>query len=1383
MRGLKTLRMASHNVRGLAPKRWSEKTALIGRRWINMGLGIVCVQELKMKKCIFNIAQMNRKLPQWEIFWGFNTTTADAKSAGVAILIRKKLLKQGLKIVGAPVVHGNDGRLMHMKVEWGGHKIQIINAYLPNNSTEQRKFIDERLATISIDMTSMQVWAGDYNFVENPSLDRIVRTNGTITSPRKTSSSIGKHWQSKFPQLKDALRVKKPTSRQLTHFDYNGAARLDRLYVSANHQQYIVRAGTDSKTPLGTAWSDHLPATVELLGKTAGRKNAPRKKLFRARMWFAEVEELEVEFSNFLEEGVNQSEEMDKEELIEHFPKFKKQITGKMVELNKRQREMQQEQDAADENNFHTMWQTLCDVDTTEVSAAQEAEHVFQQYMQAHESRASAAEKRAKAHAAKTRKLNLHSNERPNAKLTAIINPKPKTAINAIKSAAGTLATTNAGCAQVLTRHYANISKQPLRDESSQEQVLDKLKPNLTEPIPADLGSAPITEAEVKFAIKHMKPSTAPGMDGIQINLYQKYKHILVPLLTRVYNAMFELNKVPKQLLDGLIIPLYKQDGDLTEAVNYRPITLLGTDYRILAKVLSNRLQPYLQKLISPSQTAFVPGRKIGENIITLKLLAKILKKRMKTVLVGVCDIKKAYDTVDREFLLKAMEKLGIPQSYIKWVKLLLSDTKAAAVVHGEIAQLIMFDAGVRQGCPLSPALYLFIGEVMVQVLKEAGVGITIDTPDGAFELVAVQFADDLKAMLKDEEQVLKFKEAMQLIKSAVNQELQERKSTLLSIGKTPGEGLPSEIHGFAVKKSAKALGIIFKDGDQEAVAHWENTQTQPQGALIEKLEKRCDNLANCNLSMFGRAFCTASYLTSVLLYHATFVTLPKTAQKKAENCVARLVNRNIGTIAGGRRFTSVRADLLPGHPTTGGFGVLPLTQHINARRAKWMLELTSGGNQPWKRLAMTAIGDANPNSPAKATLLKLLDKANNNRNIITALPQTLQMMVEALYCLPRLVPLKLQPGDWCYAAPVFQNPALRIAANSLRDLDRDFQDIALTNIKTVGQLVEASRAVNTIPPRSHQQYKQIATTVFGSIERWCWGLPDQETAGKRLMDLLSNIPPEWVQAAYNVSRQVRDGTYSGEVPKIDTAIDIIISSLGWEINSSKTMDMEDYTVKWGTLQQLGDLQKARLPKLITYAVLAGSGTSAAMVLDFMKRSWKLKWENNYKEILWLLAHNGIPVAQRMRSIGETEVCVCGETCPGRGHHYWDCPVLNALKDTITAQLNGEYSGVTLQRKHIWLGIKPSNAIQECVWTTVSLAALNAMNTARTLIRRKLAGSSAHMQSTQLVQQATNAAITKFWSLLANFVGLNHTQSCWKRVQVGHPFLHWHENKLRVNKT
>jgi hypothetical protein len=227
----------------------------------------------------------------------------------------------------------------------------------------------------------------------------------------------------------------------------------------------------------------------------------------------------------------------------------------------------------------------------------------------------------------------------------------------------------------------------------------------------------------------------------------------------------------------GVVIGIFKA-GDTTLAANYRPITLLNTDYRLLARVLATRLQQVLGQAISPTQTAFIKKRRIGHNIITVQLLLHALPAD-STVVAALLDFAKAYDTLDRPFLVELMHAMGVDLAYCRWVKTLLTNTRACACMNGFVSGMRMFYAGVRQGCPLSPLLYLFVGEALLQYLQSKGIHITIH----GIQLSATQFADDTQVYLESPAQVAQFLTHMQVMAAASGQKLNLHKSKLLLLG------------------------------------------------------------------------------------------------------------------------------------------------------------------------------------------------------------------------------------------------------------------------------------------------------------------------------------------------------------------------------------------------------------------------------------------------------------------------------------------------------------------------------------------------------------------------------------------------------------------------
>ena len=158
------------------------------------------------------------------------------------------------------------------------------------------------------------------------------------------------------------------------------------------------------------------------------------------------------------------------------------------------------------------------------------------------------------------------------------------------------------------------------------------------------------------------------------LELYRYCGDTLLPLLSRLFSALWSLHRLPYGFVEGLIVLLGK-GGDATDPASYRPITLLCTDYRIFAKVLANRLAGCIGHVIDSEQTAFIPGRHIGENVWCLQLLPHALRSQGRGCLVAFCDFVKAYDTVDRDFLFAVMQRMGFTGPFLMVLQLLLSGT------------------------------------------------------------------------------------------------------------------------------------------------------------------------------------------------------------------------------------------------------------------------------------------------------------------------------------------------------------------------------------------------------------------------------------------------------------------------------------------------------------------------------------------------------------------------------------------------------------------------------------------------------------------------------------------------------------------------------------
>ncbi|CAI6008611.1 unnamed protein product [Closterium sp. NIES-65] len=147
----------------------------------------------------------------------------------------------------------------------------------------------------------------------------------------------------------------------------------------------------------------------------------------------------------------------------------------------------------------------------------------------------------------------------------------------------------------------------------------------------------------------------------------------------------------------------HSKKSDATLVDNLRPITLMNTDYKVLAICLANRLQPLLPSLINHSQTAFIKTRRIGDTLNDTLDIFDWATAQSLPLLALTVDIRKAYDMVDRDFLFTCLSHLGLPATFIHWVKLMHSGTTTRISVNNFCGPSIPVITGVRQGCPLAP--------------------------------------------------------------------------------------------------------------------------------------------------------------------------------------------------------------------------------------------------------------------------------------------------------------------------------------------------------------------------------------------------------------------------------------------------------------------------------------------------------------------------------------------------------------------------------------------------------------------------------------------------------------------------------------------------------
>ena len=292
---------------------------------------------------------------------------------------------------------------------------------------------------------------------------------------------------------------------------------------------------------------------------------------------------------------------------------------------------------------------------------------------------------------------------------------------------------------------------------SKDPNVYFKMEPKNTDPklniIEKNFCESDLTEGELFDAMMTLRSNKCCGGDGLSIEFYRTFYKKIKSHMLRMFKHAKINNLLPLSTRRGMISLLPKPKKDSRYLKNVRALTLLNSDYKVLAKALDNRLKTVIPNLISDAQTGFLPGRDIAKNTRKSLDVMEFCRSQKKPAVIMSIDMSKCFDRVSYQSIYGALRFFNFGESFIKWISLFYTDFQVCTQNMGFQSRWWSKTRSVNQGCPISPTIYLLISELMSIKLKNHKDihGIKI----GDTEILLSQFADDTDLYLPFEKTVI----------------------------------------------------------------------------------------------------------------------------------------------------------------------------------------------------------------------------------------------------------------------------------------------------------------------------------------------------------------------------------------------------------------------------------------------------------------------------------------------------------------------------------------------------------------------------------------------------------------------------------------------------
>lgn len=833
--------------------------------------------------------------------WGFGSCVwsplCESRNEGVGVLCKNK----DIKILSYECIV--PGRLLLCHMEHQGTKFRLFNVYAHANKNERKELLN--LLRIHLVGRTPTIVAGDFNLI------RFVKDREGIGEQKLDVTSKNFNEIVTDFKLKDVVVEVGGEEDAFSYFSDKGTckSRIDYILVTGSVKIHRCKS-------YKVSFSDHvaLSCRVEVDQQTAFGKG-----VWKLNTLLLQDPEVYNEFAVFFEKLVAKKKNFNN--VLSWWDEVKKQMAEFFKKIGMRKARERREENVKTVKQLHFLYK-----------CKRLGMEVDEEIQQVREKRNEELKRKGKEILFKAKIKDMEEGEKCTRYFfKKVLSPKSTMAAVLVEGKVETGTKIEETVKDFYTDLYSGKEEAKMSEIKEYCQVLeDALNPEDKEMLDCE-----ITEPELLDAVKSMQRNKTPGRDGLPVEFFEFGWTVLGKHFLEVLKYCRQNNCISQSMKEGLITLIFKKKGDRREIKNWRPITLLNSDYKIYAKIFANRMRQVIGKMVGEWQTCAVPGRRMSDGLIMLRDLISHLQSNNEALTVAGIDLEKAYDKVSHKFLFSCLLSLGIPSTVVNTLRSLYTGITSQILVNGRLSPTVDILSGVRQGCPLSPILFICVVEPLLRYVQTDKVmkGFFLPGGDGT-KIKSLCYMDDMGFLCGNQSDMNRVDLLLRLFSNVSGLKVNWQKSQLCNLSgmdNVRSEKIPKT-------ESITVLGVHFE-------RNLVNTVNAEKA--LEKIQKKIEFWKLRRLTFTGKVLISKAVLLPLMLFFS--VVFPP------NNAWCKRFEMHMCRFFWGSKMERVRREIIKKECKNGGYNVPDLRIFLDMHYWLNCFKIFSSGNRTAKMMKYLA--------------------------------------------------------------------------------------------------------------------------------------------------------------------------------------------------------------------------------------------------------------------------------------------------------------------------------------------------------------------------------------------------------------------------------------------